>query len=102
MNEIKKNHVPEVLNVHVNENKKKSTFSRRIFFSCSKKLTFEKENVILFNTFFNLNLFYLIVVMFCKFRSHERSELQVHKKIELFLCGILSKSKNIELRRKKM
>ena len=48
--------VPEVLNVHVNENKKKSTFSRRIFFQAifaSKKLTFEKENVILFNTFFN-------------------------------------------------
>ena len=49
--------VPEVLNVHVNENKKKSTIFR-IFFSSSEKLTFEKENVILFNTFLNLNLFY--------------------------------------------
>ena len=71
--------VPEILNVHVNENRKKITFSRRIFFSSSKKITFEKENVILFNTFFNLNLFYLIVVFFFKFRSYERSELQVHK-----------------------
>ena len=56
--------VPEVLNVHVNENKKKSTFSRRIFFSSSEKLTFEKENVILFNTFVNFHLFYSIVVNF--------------------------------------
>ena len=55
-------HVPEVLNVHVTEDKKKSTFSRRIFFSSNKKLTFEKENVIVFNTFFNLNLFYSIVI----------------------------------------
>ena len=39
-------HVPEVLNVHLNESKKKSTFFRRIFFSSSKKLTFDKENVI--------------------------------------------------------
>ena len=34
--------VPEVLNVHVNENKKKSTFFRKIFFSSREKLTFEK------------------------------------------------------------
>ena len=58
------NNVPEVLNVHVNENKKKSTFSSRIFFSSSKKLTFEKENVILFNTFLNFNLLYFNVVIF--------------------------------------
>ena len=71
--------MPEVLNVYVNENKRKSTFSRRIFFPSSKKLTFEKENVILFNTFLNFNLFYLIVVFFvCKFRSYKRSKLQVH------------------------
>ena len=44
--------------------KKKSTFSRKIFFSSSKKLTFEKENVILFKTFLNFNLFYLIAVFF--------------------------------------
>ena len=32
-----KNHVPEVLNVHVNENNlKKSTFFRRIFFQAVK------------------------------------------------------------------
>ena len=29
-------HVPEVLNVHVTEDKKKSTFSRRIFFQAVK------------------------------------------------------------------
>ena len=55
---------PEVLNVHVNENNKKSTIFRKIFFSSSEKWNFEKENVILFNTFSNLNLFYLIVVNF--------------------------------------
>ena len=38
--------VPEVLNVHVNESKKKSTFFRNIFFSRSEKFTFETENVI--------------------------------------------------------
>ena len=56
--------VPEFLNVHINEHKKKSTFFRRIFFPSSEKLTFEKENVILFNTFLNLDLFNLIVVIF--------------------------------------
>ena len=40
--------MPEVLNVHVNENKKKSTFLRRMFLSSSEKLTFEKENEIFF------------------------------------------------------
>ena len=30
----------------------------------SEKLTFEKENVIFFNTSLNFNLFYLIVVNF--------------------------------------
>ena len=43
----RKNYVPEVLNVHVNESKKKSTLFRKIFFPNSEKLTFEKENVIL-------------------------------------------------------
>ena len=56
--------MPEVLNVHVNENNKKSIFSRRIFLSNSEKLTSQKENVILFNTLLNVNLFYLIVVNF--------------------------------------
>ena len=56
--------VPEVLNVHVNENNfKKSNFFRKIF-SSSEKLTFEEENVIFFNTFLNFNLFYFIVVNF--------------------------------------
>ena len=36
------NNVPDVLNVHVNENNKKIYF----IFSSSEKLTFEKENVI--------------------------------------------------------
>ena len=40
------NNVPEVLNVHVNETKKKYTFFRKIFSPSSEKLTFEKENVI--------------------------------------------------------
>ena len=43
---------------------KKNLFFRRIFFSSSEKLTFEKENVIFFNTFLNFDLFYLIVVNF--------------------------------------
>ena len=50
-------YVPEILNVHVNENKKKSAIFRIFFFSSSEKLTFEKENVILFNNFLNLNLY---------------------------------------------
>ena len=37
--------VPEVLNVHVNENKKTTVF-RKTFFASSEKLTFEKENAI--------------------------------------------------------
>ena len=56
--------VPEVLNVHVNESKKKSTFFRKIFFPSSEKLIFEKENGILQNIFSNFNLFYFIVVNF--------------------------------------
>ena len=58
--------MPEVLNVHVNKRKIKSTFFRKIFFSTSEKLAFEKENVIFKNIFLNLNLFYLIVVNFLK------------------------------------
>ena len=38
--------VPEVLNVHVNKSKIKSTFFRMIFFSSSEKLSFEKEKMI--------------------------------------------------------
>ena len=57
--------MPEVPNVHVNENNfKKLIFLEGFFFSSSAKLTFEKENVILFNTFLNLNLFYSILVNF--------------------------------------
>ena len=36
-------YVPEVLNVQVNESKKRSTFFRKILFSNSEKLTFEKK-----------------------------------------------------------
>ena len=43
--------VPEVLNVHVERKKKKSTFFRKIFFSSSQKLTFEKDNIIFLNIF---------------------------------------------------
>ena len=50
--------MPEVLNLHVNESKKKSTFFRKIFFPSSEKLTFENEYVIFQNIFSNLNLFY--------------------------------------------
>ena len=53
--------MPEVLNVHVNKHTKTYTFYND-FISSSEKLTFEEENVILFNTFLNLNLFYSIVV----------------------------------------
>ena len=52
--------MPEVLNVHVNEN----NFKNLLFFSSSKKISFEKENVIFFNTFLIFNLFYSIVVNF--------------------------------------
>ena len=55
--------VPEVLNVHVNESKKNLLFLERFFLS-NKKLTFEKENMIVFNTFLNFNLFNFIVVIF--------------------------------------
>ena len=55
---------PEVLNVHMNESEKKFYFFRRIFFSSGEKSTFEKENVIFFNTHLSFNLFYLIVVNF--------------------------------------
>ena len=48
----------------MNESKKKYIFFRTIFFSSSEKLTFEKENVIFFNTYLNFNSFYLIVVNF--------------------------------------
>ena len=57
-------YVPDVLNVHINENLKKFIPSRRNFYSSHEKLTFEKENLIFLNTLFNLNLFYLIVVNF--------------------------------------
>ena len=73
--------MPEVLNVHVNESKKNILFLETFFLS-NEKLTFEKENMIFFNTFFNFNLFNLIVVIFCKFRLYERSEIQVHKNTE--------------------
>ena len=44
--------VPEVLNVHVNESKKKIYFFYKDFFlPSSEKLTFEKENVIFQNIF---------------------------------------------------
>ena len=46
-----KNNVPEVLNVHLNENNKKNLLFLEGFFSSSKKLTFEKENLIIFLLF---------------------------------------------------
>ena len=66
---MKKEDVPEVLNVLMTESKKKNLyFFERfffwIFFSSSEKLTFEKENVIFFNTYLNFELFYLIVANF--------------------------------------
>ena len=42
---VKNTYVPEDLNIHVNENNKKIYVFRRIFFSSSEKLTFEKQNV---------------------------------------------------------
>ena len=41
---------------------KKNYFFQKDFFSSSKKLNIEKENVIFLNTFLNFNLFDLIVV----------------------------------------
>ena len=48
----------------MNESKKKIYFCLEDFFSSGKKLTFEKENVIFFDTYSNFNLFNLIVVNF--------------------------------------
>ena len=49
----------------MNESEKKNLFFLEgFFFSSNEKLTFENENVIFFNTYFNLNLFYFIVVSF--------------------------------------
>ena len=74
------------LNVQNFRHIKKITFFRRIFLS-SEKLTFEKETMVFFNTSLNFNLFYLIVVFFCNFRSYECSELQVNAVIlTIFLC----------------
>ena len=56
--------VLEVLNVHMNESKKNLLFLEGFFFSSSETLTFEKENLIFFNTYLNFNLFYLILVIF--------------------------------------
>ena len=56
--------VPEVLNVHMNESKKNLLYLQEFFFSSSEKLTFEKENVIFFNTHLNFNLFNLILIIF--------------------------------------
>ena len=39
----RKIHVPEVLNVHINESEKKIYFFSKDFFSNSEKLTFEKK-----------------------------------------------------------
>ena len=55
---VTKKYVPEVLNVHVNENNKKIYFFfRRISFSSSEKLTFKKKMWFV-ETFLNFNLFY--------------------------------------------
>ena len=43
--------------------------------------------MILFNTFFNFNFLNLIVVIFSKFRSYERSELQVHQNFKISTAG---------------
>ena len=60
-----KKYVPEVLNVHVNENNFKNLlFLGEFFFASNEKLTFEKENVIFLNTIINFSLFYLIVINF--------------------------------------
>ena len=48
----------------MNENNLKNYFFQKDFFLSSEKLTFEKENVIFFDTFLNFNLFDLIVVNF--------------------------------------
>ena len=71
-------YVPEVLNVHVNESKKKSIFFRKIFFPSSEKLTLGKK-MWFFKIFFQISVDFIeLWLIFCKFRSYERSELQVH------------------------
>ena len=70
--------MPEVLTVHENETNKKIYIFKRIFSSSSEKLTFEKENVIFFNTFLNFNFLNSIVIIVCKFCSYKRSENPVN------------------------
>ena len=50
------------------------------------------------NTFSNFNLFNLIVVIFCKFRSYERSEFQVHKISNKFSINIFTENSKENLR----
>ena len=59
-----KKYVPEVLNIHVNENNLKNLLSWKGFFFQVVKKTFQDENVIFLNTFLNFNLFNLIVINF--------------------------------------
>ena len=56
-------YVPEVLNVHGNEGKEKSTYVER-FFSKQWKINFWERKCDFLSTFLNFNLFYLILVNF--------------------------------------
>ena len=61
---VRKNHVPKVLNVHVNECKKNLLFLERFFFSKQWKINFWERKCDLKNIFSNFNLFSLVVVNF--------------------------------------
>ena len=71
--------VPEVLNVHVNESKKKSTSFRKIFFSKQWKINFWERKCDFLKYFKKFQCILLNWwLIFRKFRSYGRSELQVH------------------------
>ena len=57
-------HVPEVLNVHVNEIKKKIYYSSTIFIFKQWKINFWERKCDFLNTLSNVNLFHLIVINF--------------------------------------
>ena len=70
--------MPEVLNVHVNGSRKKSTFFRKIFLFKHWKINFWERKFDFFKYFLKFQFILFNCSFFCKFRSYERLELHVH------------------------
>ena len=79
-----KSYVPEVLNVQVNESKKNLLFLERFFFQAVKNYFLSKKMWFFFNTFLNLNSFYLSVVFFVNF---VHMNVQNFSYIQKFQCS---------------